>query len=362
MNQAATGIPPPRRVRQLVVLAWLLFWVLMTVAAVQDYRRDGGTELWQPMLWEGSSLFVAAVLLLAQRRATRGHDALVATPRRWFLVQLPWLAVFWIAFVPLAFGIRHGVYALAGRVYEHEGWAETFFYENVRISVFFSLFVLVTFGVLSWQAMLEARVRAERTAGLLREAHLRQLTQQMQPHFLFNALNTISALMREDVDQADALLVRLADVLRATLAAGTRQQVPLADELRLLRGYADLMTARHADRVTLAWDVDAAPGDCQVPVMCLQPLLENVFRHTVERRRGNVRIHLSARQRGADLVLAVEDDAGHLDPAASSGGTGTALRNLRERLQVLHGPAASLTLAQLEPAGVRTTIVLPCVS
>jgi two-component system, LytTR family, sensor kinase len=354
--------PPRRRLRLLVVLAWLLFWALMTVTAVQDYRRDGGTDWWKPVLWEGSSLFVAAVLLLAQRRATRRHDALVATPRRWFLTQLPWLFVFWGTFVPLAFGIRHGVYALAGQVYRHEGWAETFFYENVRITVFFSLFVLVTFGLLSWQAMLEARLRAERTAGLLREAHLRQLTQQMQPHFLFNALNTISSLMREDVDKADTLLVRLADVLRATLVAGTRQQVSLADELRLLRGYADLMAARHADRVTLVWDVDAAPGGCLVPVMCLQPLLENVFRHTVERRRGNVRIALSARRMGPDLLLSVADDAGRLDPDASNGGTGTALRNLRERLDALHGPAASLTLTQLEPAGVRATIVLPCVS
>ena len=361
MHHAAVSPAQQRRLRQLVALAWLLFWVLMTVAAVQDYRRDGGTELWRPVLWEGSSLFVAAVLLLAQRRATRRYDALVATPRRWFLVQLPWLLVFWVTFVPLAFGIRHAVYALAGQVYQHEGWAETFFYENVRIAVFFSLFVLVTFGLLSWQAMLEARLHAERTAGLLREARLRQLTQQMQPHFLFNALNTISALMREDVDQADALLVRLADVLRAALDAGTRQQVPLADELRLLRAYTELMAARHADRVTLAWDVHAAPDDCLVPVMCLQPLLENVFRHTVERRRGSVHIVLTARREACDLVLAVEDNAGRLD-AAADGGTGTALRNLRERLAALHGPAASLTLTQLEPAGVRATIVLPCAS
>jgi len=362
MTDAAVSPAMQRRLRQLVALAWLLFWVLMTVAAVQDYRRDGGTQVWQPILWEGSSLFVAALLLLAQRHATRRHDALVATPRRWFLAQLPWLFIFWVTFVPLAFGIRHAVYALAGQVYRHEGWAETFVYENVRITVFFSLFVLVTFGLLSWQAMLAERLRAERTAGLLRDAHLRQLTQQMQPHFLFNALNTISALMHEDVDKADALLVRLAEVLRAALDAGTRQQVPLADELRLLRAYAAVMAARHADRVTLAWDVDAAPGACMVPVMCLQPLLENVFRHTVERRRGSVRIALSARRDGDRVMLAVTDDAGRIDPAGAAGGTGTALRNLRERLAALHGPAAALTLAQLEPAGIRATIVLPCAS
>jgi len=329
---------------------------------VQDYLRDGGHELWKPILWEGSSLLVATVLLVAQRRLTRRHDVLVATPRRWFLVQLPWLFIFWIAFVPLAFGIRHAGYALAGQVYEHEGWPATFFYEDVRISVFFSLFVLVRFGLLSWQAMMEARLQAERSAGLLRDAQLAQLTQQMQPHFLFNALNTISALMREDIERADALLMRLADVLRAALDAGARQQVPLADELRLLRAYADLMAARHADRVTLAWVVDAGADTCLVPVMCLQPLLENVFRHTVERRRGAVRIALSARRDGANLLLAVEDDAGRLASPAGHDGAGIALRNLRERLAALHGDAASLTLTQLHPAGVRAQIVMPCVS
>ncbi len=358
-----TDAPLRRRLRLVVACAWLLFWALMTATAVQDYVRDGGTRLWQPVLWEGSSLLVATLLLLLQRRATRRHDHLVATPRRWFLLQLPWLLVFWVAFVPLAFGIRHGVYALVGDSYEHEAWLPTVLYEDVKISVFFGLFVLVTFGLLSWQAMVEEKLAAQRTAGLLRAAQLRQLTAQMQPHFLFNALNTVSALMREDVDRADTMLARLADVLRATLETGERQQVPLAAELRLLRGYAELMAERHADRVTLAWQVDTGVEAFAVPVMCLQPLLENVFHHTVERRRGHVHIVLSARGAAGRLVLAVEDDAGQLATGSSTGqGTGTALRNLRERLQALHGDDASLSLTQLAPAGVRAQIVLPCVS
>jgi LytS/YehU family sensor histidine kinase len=244
-------------------------------------------------------------------------------------------------------------------------------YESVKISVFMIIFTLITFGVLSYRA-------AEQANASLRTAQLHQLTQQMQPHFLFNALNTISSLMHTDVDRADATLMQLADVLRATLDVSGQQQAPLSTELRLLRGYARLMEERFVDRVQVEWDIDADCGDCQVPVMSTQPLLENVFKHTVERRRGVTKIAISARRDGDALLLAVSDDAGRLPAhltntanaaavgaasgSGSSSGSGIGVRNLRERLQALHGERASLRLVQLEPTGVRAEMRLPCVS
>lgn len=340
--------------------AWLLFWALMVATAVQDFlRHDDHGPLWQPVLWESSSMLVASLLLAVQRLSTRRHDPLLATPSRWFARQALWLPVWWVLFTPLAFGIRHAVYALAGAEYRHEPWAETFLYESVKISVFMIIFTLITFGVLSYRA-------AEQANASLRTAQLHQLTQQMQPHFLFNALNTISSLMHTDVDRADATLMQLADVLRATLDVSGQQQAPLSTELRLLRGYARLMEERFVDRVQVDWDIDADCGDCQVPVMSMQPLLENVFKHTVERRRGVTKIAISARRDGDALLLAVSDDAGRLpahltDPDGSSG-SGIGVRNLRERLQALHAGRASLRLVQLEPVGVRAEMRLPCAS
>lgn len=351
-----------RRATLSLLSAWLLFWALMVATAVQDFlRHDDHGPLWQPILWESSSMAVATLLLAVQRLWTRRHDILLATPARWFARQALWLPVWWILFTPLAFGIRHGVYALLGAQYQHEPWAETFLYENVKISVFIIIFTLITFGVLSYRA-------AEQANASLRTAQLHQLTQQMQPHFLFNALNTISSLMHSDVERADATLVQLADVLRATLDVSGQQQAPLSTELRLLRGYARLMEERFAERVQIEWEIDAACGECQVPVMSMQPLLENVFKHTVERRRGVTKIAISARRDGGMLLLAVSDDAGRLDEAASSaqaeawGISGIGVRNLRERLQALHGERATLRLAQFEPAGVRAEMRLPCVS
>ncbi|WP_338763985.1 histidine kinase [Massilia sp. METH4] len=348
-----------RRMRLVIGGAWILFWILMMVTAVQDFLRHDDGPLWRPLLWEGSSAVTATVLLLVQRRFTRRHDHLVIRPRAWFARQAPWLLLYWAAFVPLAFGIRHAVYGLAGDVYPHASWPRVFVYENVKMTIFFAIFVVCTFGVLSWQVLQGERLRAERMATQLRTAQLHALTQRMQPHFLFNALNTVAAVMHEDVERADALLVRLSELLRASLATGT-QQVPLADELRLLRGYAELMAERFADRVTIAWRVASGLDDLPVPAMSLQPLLENVFRHTVERHTAPVHVTISARRDGARLLLVVEDDAGNLGGPPAPGGTGSALANLRARLAALHGENATLTLTALAPAGVRAELALPC--
>lgn len=350
-----------RRATFSLLAAWLLFWSMMVATAVQDFLRDGDGPLWQPILWESSSMAVATLLLALQRLGTRRHDGLLATPARWFARQALWLPVWWLLFTPLAFGIRHAVYAALGARYEHEPWGETFLYENIKISIFIAIFTLITFGILSFRA-------AEKANAQLRTAQLHQLTQQMQPHFLFNALNTISSLMHTDVERADATLVQLADVLRATLDVSGQQQAPLSTELRLLRGYARLMEERFIDRVQLEWDIDAACEACLVPVMSMQPLLENVFKHTVERRRTTTRIIISARRVDDTLLLAITDNAGTLSAAPSEPDTGSPVshgvgtRNLRERLHALHGDRASLTLAQLEPAGVRAEMRLPCVS
>jgi two-component system LytT family sensor kinase len=351
------------------VLAWLLFAGLMMAVSVQDYARSGaGSQYWQPLLWESSSMLVGTALMLLQLRLTRRWHGLLATPWRWFGLQALWLPYFWLLFTPLVFGIRHAVYAAMGEVYSHRPPAELLLYESLKLTVFIGLFTAVRFGMLSYRELLAAKLRAEQANVLLRQAQLHRLAQQMQPHFLFNALNTIAAQMHSDVEQADATLIELAAVLRATLEAGERHEAPLSSELRLLRGYGQLMLARFGERASINWDTDAIDARalaCPLPVMSLQPLLENIFKHTVERRRGLTRIGVRATLDASAGVLRVvlEDDAGVLaaaDAAAAPAGSGIGLANLRARLAMLHGARASLTLEQLAPAGVRATLLLPC--
>jgi hypothetical protein len=359
---------PALRRNAVFVLAWTLFWALMILVAVQDYiRNESSSALWKPVLWEGSSAIVVTLLALVQVRWSRADDRLLGTPWRWFASQARWLPMYWIAFVPLAFGMRHGVYALVGEVYHHDPLPRLFLYESMKISIFVGLFTVIRFGIKSWRALLEARLRAEQANVLLVQARLQRLGQQMQPHFLFNALNTISSLMHTDVEKADATLLQLSDVLRAALELGDHHQAPLGAELALARGYAGVMAARFGERVELRWQVDDALLARTVPTMSLQPLLENVFKHTVEKRRGLTRITVAAVRDGATLVLSVEDDAGTLAAPASAlrpgdapvrGGIG--LSNLRARLLALHGADAALTLAPRPGGGVRAELRLPC--
>ncbi|WP_426109730.1 sensor histidine kinase [Massilia sp. PWRC2] len=362
-DSAALAQPWSRRALLGFALAWLLFAALMLAVGVQDYLRSGGLAVWKPLLWESSSLLVGTALMLAQLQLTRHWRGALATPWRWFGRQALWLPAYWLLFTPLTFGIRHAVYALVGDSYSHRPWAEVLFYESLKITIFIGLFTAVRFGVLSYQQLLQAKLHAERANTLLRQAQLQRLAQQMQPHFLFNALNTISSLMHSDVERADATLIALVSLLRATVDAGERQSAPLAEELRLAQGYAGVMLARFGERASIAWHIEAQALACQLPVLSLQPLLENIFKHTVEQRRALTRITVSAQVEPASALLRVvlEDDGGVLVPgrASDSGSSGIGLANLRARLTMLHGNGASLQLEQLVPAGVRATLLVP---
>jgi LytS/YehU family sensor histidine kinase len=117
------------------------------------------------------------------------------------------------------------------------------------------------------------------------------------------------------------------------------------------------MAERFTDRVAIDWRIDEDTLGCVVPVMSLQPLVENVFKHTVERRRQPTRITVSARRDANELVVAVEDDCGTLAPDAPAG---IGISNLRERLAALHAGRARFSLTQLSPAGVCAEMRLPC--
>jgi LytS/YehU family sensor histidine kinase len=231
-------------------------------------------------------------------------------------------------------------------------------YELPKFAIFYALFSAVQFGARSYKAWLAERLRAERMASLTQQARLAQLTQQLQPHFLFNALNTISALIHPEPDRADALLGRLAALLRAATDAAQKPEQSLADELTLVHGYADIMLERFGDRARIDWSIDEAALGCRVPTLALQVLLENAFKHVVERRRAPTAISVQARLDAGRLELVVSHD-GQL--AAEPPVFGVGLGNLQQRLAHLHGDAAGVRLRRRdESSGVQAELWLPC--
>ncbi|MBL8360455.1 MAG: histidine kinase [Rubrivivax sp.] len=362
---AAVAAAPgwPAGTRRAFVVAWVVFWLLLVTVAVQEHLRQGQPDVWRPLLWELSSCLVATLLLaLAWPQVPRLDDRL-ATPGAWVLPPLALLLVAAPLFVVLVYGLRHGVYALVGQTYRHAPWAQLFVYETIKFSIFYLLFVAVIFGLRSFAAFHAERHRAERGLALAREAQLAQLAQQIEPHFLFNALDTVAAVIPTQPALAERLLLRLAALLRAATDLTRRPFVSVDDELNLLEGYAEIMGQRFADRVSITWSIDPAVRACRAPALILLPLLENAFRHGVERHRGPVAIDIRVGCVNAGRVpqvrASVACSAGHIEATAAPG---VGLANVRQRLALAHGEAASLEVGPRAGGGVTATVAWPCES
>ncbi|HWK53740.1 MAG TPA: histidine kinase [Hyphomicrobiales bacterium] len=339
-----------------LLAAWGLFWLLMILVAVHDNFGGPVVRWWQPLVWEGSSALVLTALLVIMLRYSRRQQALLATPWRWFWQHLQWLPLLSGLFVLLTYGLRHLAYGLAGLTYEHEGWLMIWAYETLKLALFLGLWLGVLFGLqffAGWHEQQGRLLAAQRT---LAEARLLQLKSQLQPHFLFNTLNTISALIPTDPERADVLVNRLADLLRGYLSLDAATLVPLREEVRLLQHYADIMTSRFAPRVAVRWQLAIAALERSVPPLLLQPLLENAFRHGVEPSLAPVTIDIDARVDDDVLVLRLRNApaAGGHRAGAATDGNGIGLRNCRERLRAQYGLAASLTTEQQGDAFIVT--------
>jgi len=217
----------------------------------------------------------------------------------------------------------------------------------------------------AWRA--EA-VRAARLSSDLAQAQLSALRSQLHPHFLFNALNAVVALVSEDPPAAKRVTVRLAELLRATLAATEHSTLPLREELDLTRRYLEIEQVRFGERLTVTWAVDETLLDAEVPAFVLQPLVENALVHAIAPRVAGGHVAIGARAAGGALQLSVRDDGPGPVAAAPTRGNGMALRNLRDRLERLYDGVATLTLERatspdsMRSAGAAVVVTLPLVT
>ena len=189
------------------------------------------------------------------------------------------------------------------------------------------------------------------------EAQVRALRYQINPHFLFNTLNAIAALVRDAPDKAEEMVVQLSDFFRRSLALDPTEDVTLAQEVDLQRLYLEIERTRFPDRLRFDVALDAGSADARVPALLLQPLVENAVKHGVARSEGPTAIRIRARPDGPALEIVVENDARPAGPA--SGGEKVGLANVAERLRSRFGDEASLASGEIAEGGFRNTLRIP---
>jgi two-component system LytT family sensor kinase len=204
----------------------------------------------------------------------------------------------------------------------------------------------------------ERELRASQLEAQLARAQLDALKMQLQPHFLFNTLNTISVLMKEDVVVANRLLLRLSDLLRLALRNSDAHEVSLQEELQFLRSYLEIEQTRFQDRLSVHYQIDEQAVDAQVPNLILQPLVENAIRHAVAPRAGKSTVEIRATRRNGNVELQVCDDGPGMKPA-SANANGIGLTNTRARLDKLYGSSHLFTLSPANGGGLKVTVSFP---
>ncbi|PWT83643.1 MAG: signlal transduction histidine kinase, LytS [Acidobacteria bacterium] len=229
---------------------------------------------------------------------------------------------------------------------------------NMPLSVFLYFAVLGCIYAFSYYR--EARQRQEREARLsaqLSEARLSALRMQLHPHFLFNSLNAITVLVRDQKTQdASRMLELLGGVLRQVLQSENRQEVTLEEELQFIEKYLAIEQVRFSDRLEIIWSIDAAARDALVPSFILQPLVENAIRHGVGKRSEEGIIEIAAAVSDNDVLLTVMDN-GPGYSAGSEGGVG--LANTHARLETVFGDRAQLDVRKLNGLGTVATVRFP---
>ena len=326
--------------------AWTSLALLMAISSSLTYRSTGRPANWNITMsrslaewWLWATLTPLVVWL--------AHRYRIDAERRWRNVAIHLCAGLVIA-VLKTLADRAVLAMISG------------FWTYVLLSTVALQFVVYA-GVVAGAHGVEFYRRSREREGLerrLAETRLQLLGLQLQPHFLFNTLNTIAELVHHEPDTADQMIVGLSDLLRLTLQLDHRQQVPLGLELTLLSKYLDIQRARFGERLQVDVQVEPGAEEALVPILMLQPIVENSIRHGLAVRATAGRIAITARRTGTRLVVQVTDDGIGEGVGGSQRGPGVGLANTRARLEALYGAEAALELSR-SPTGTRVTIDVP---
>ncbi len=282
----------------------------------------------------------------------------------WLCVRFPFSRARWGA--PLAVHVPAGI-ALGGLKLFLEAMLTPLVVGTGRPGPFsflkIHLTLLTYWGIVAaihvGQSYREAQARELRAAQLemeLARAQVEALKMQLHPHFLFNTLNTVAGLLRDDPDAAELMLAKLAELLRRTFETADVQELPLDEELEFIEAYLTIQRLRYGDRLRVSIDVSDAVRQSRVPSLILQPLVENAIRHGVAEKPGPGRVEIGARLESAEVVITIANDGPSL-PVTVREGYG--LRNTRSRMRALYGARGSFAFGPQPDGGAVATLRIP---
>jgi two-component sensor histidine kinase len=235
------------------------------------------------------------------------------------------------------------------------------FYNGLLASSFlYSAILIVSHLLDSRERLALQQTETARLNEQLSKAQLDALRRQIEPHFLFNTLNAIAGLVREEKnDEAVSMIAGLSDFLRRVVEGSNRQQVPLGEEMDFLQKYLDIQKVRFADRLQLSMDVPKELLAAQVPSLILQPMVENAVKHGIAKRTQGGAIRIAAFRSNGMLTLSVYNDGPFLPAEPDTAGCGVGIANVRTRLQSLYGNTFELNLRNKAPDGVEALVSVP---
>jgi LytS/YehU family sensor histidine kinase len=342
----------------LIVLMTVVGLLLFATATLDDLARmHHGSEL-RHFIEAMTGALTVLLLIPGVRWVVRRDPISRATWRSAVPIALLAMAVYTAAHTTLILLTRTVIFPLAGLgPYDYGIMLYRYPMEAANDVLGFS----IMYGAIYVIRRLERGRAAELAAAELRtklaQAQLENLRLQLHPHFLFNTLNAISAVMYEDVRKADDMLAKLSDFLRIVLESGGVEQVTLEEEMRVEHMYVDIMRTRLERPLRL--DVRIAPGarGARIPFMLLQPLIENSIQHGLPTGRGDLDIAIGAEFELGQLVIEIVDNgAGY----AADGLHGHGLRNVESRMRQTFGPESSFAIAADPDGGTRVRLSYPC--
>src|SRR5436190_3273817 len=346
----------------------LVIWTLVVIVEAAQYYASHfvekrpfplglairrACEEWYP--WA----FLPVAILWVARRCNLEREGL----KRWLLGHLgAYVLVSLVYFTVYAWFLSGQTSVMDGSTFEFGNVFKklVIFYFHVTLVIYWA----IVLAHLSWgyyQRSLERELQASALATELVRTRLEVLRMQLNPHFLFNTLHTISALIHENPEDADRIVARLSELLRVSLEQSDTQEVPLRQELSFLERYLEIEQTRFQERLAVERQIEPGLENALVPSLILQPLVENAIRHGVEPREDAGRVKIAARRLDGMLELKVSDNGPGLPEAeAAPRREGVGLSNTRSRLSHLYGANHRFELTPASGGGLEVRLLIPC--